>query len=127
MRRLFILLLLAILVCSCTTTYHAKLWDRNTNQYNGMTHQQLIERFGAPVREMSDGGDGYILVFAGERVFSYRASKYGGSVPELQCFMDSDGICSYVQPVNVDSRRAFSAGRTILLLLLLSGLGLVVI
>lgn len=127
MRRLLILLLLAILVCSCTTTYHAKLWDSNTIQYNGMTHQQLVERFGAPVREMGDGGDGYILVFSGERVFSYRASKYGGSVPELQCHMDADGICSFVQTANVDSRRAFSAGKTILLLLILSGLGIVVI
>lgn len=91
-----------------------------------MTHQQLVERFGAPVREMGDGGDGYILVFAGERVFSYRASKYGGSVPELQCHMDSDGICSFVQTANVESQRAFSAGKTILLLLLLGGLGVII-
>lgn len=126
MKRFLILLLLSFLTCSCTTTYHAKLWDRNTIQYNGMTHQQLVERFGAPVREMGDGGDGYILVFAGERVFSYRASKYGGSVPELQCHMDSDGICSFVQTANVESQRAFSAGKTILLLLLLGGLGVII-
>lgn len=126
MKRFLILLLLSFLTCSCTTTYHAKLWDRNTIQYNGMTHQELVERFGAPVREMGDGGDGYILVFAGERVFSYRASKYGGSIPELQCYMDSDGICSYVQTANVESHRAFSAGKTILLLLLLGGLGVII-
>lgn len=113
-----------ILTSSCTTTYKAELLDRNIAQYVGMTHQQLVQQFGAPVRELSDGGDGSILVFAGERVFSYRASKYGGSVPEIQCFMNSDGKCYDVQTTNIYSERAFSFGKTILLLLLLSGLGI---
>ena len=127
MKKILLLLFTIIFACSCSTTYRAKLRDRDTNQYIGMTHQQLIQIHGAPVREMSDGGDGYILVFAGERVFSYRASKYGGSVPELQCYMDADGRCYMIDTANIRSERAFSFGKTILLLLVLSGLGIIVI
>ena len=125
MRRLCFLLVLMAIICSCSTTFKAKLRDRNTGQYIGMTHQQLVQTHGAPVREMGDGGGGYILVFAGERVFSYRASKFGGSVPELQCYMNSDGVCYKTETANIRSDRAFSAGKTILLLLILSGLGII--
>ena len=126
MKKFLFLLFAASLTLSCSTTYSARLWDRDTDQYIGMTHQQLIEKHGAPVREMSDGRDGSILVFAGERVFSYRASKYGGSVPELQCYMDADGYCYKTETANIRSARAFSAGKTILLLILLGGLGIVI-
>lgn len=127
MKKILILLFTIALACSCSTTFKAKLRDRNTGQYIGMTHQQLVQTHGAPVREMGDGGDGYILVFAGERVFSYRASKFGGSVPELQCYMDSNGVCYKTETANIRSDRAFSAGKTILLLLILSGLGIIAI
>jgi hypothetical protein len=127
MKKLLIILLTIILACSCSTTFKAKLLDRHTEQNIGMTHQELIQKYGAPVREMSDGGDGHILVFAGERVFSYRASKYGGSVPELQCYMDADGKCYSTKTANIMSKRAFSFGKTILLLIILSGLGIIII
>ena len=127
MKRILIILFFALLACSCTTTYKAKLRTESTRQYIGMSHQQLVQIFGAPAREMSDGGDGYILVFAGERVFSYRASKFGGSIPEMQCYMDADGRCKLIKTANIKSERAFSAGKTILLLLILSGLGVIVI
>ena len=90
-----------------------------------MSHLQLIQEFGAPAREMSDGADGTIYVFSGDRVFSYRASKFGGSVPELQCYVDSDDLCYKIETANTHSDRAFSAGKTILLLLILSGLGII--
>ena len=125
MKKILALLFSIVITCSCSTTFKAKLRDRNPEHFIGMTHQQLVQRHGAPVREMGDGGDGYILVFAGERVFSYRASKFGGSVPELQCYMDSDGICYKTETANIQSDRAFSAGKTILLMLILSGLGII--
>lgn len=53
-----------------------------------------------------------------KKVFSSRASKYGGSISEIQCFMNSDGKCQFVQTANVYSNRAFSLGKTVLLLLL---------
>lgn len=127
MRKILILFFALLLACSCTTTYRAKLRSRETGLFVGMTHQELIQLFGAPVREMNDGGDGYILVFAGERVFSYRASKFGGSVPELQCYMNANGRCYRIATANTTSDRAFSAGKTILLLLILSGLGIITI
>lgn len=127
MKKILVLFFALLLACSCTTTYKAKLRSREAELVVGKTHQELIQLYGAPVREMSDGGDGYILVFAGERVFSYRASKFGGSVPELQCYMNADGRCYRIATANMTSDRAFSAGKTILLLLVLSGLGIITI
>lgn len=64
MKKMLLLLLAVILTYSYTTTYKAKLLDRDTTHFIGMTHQQLVQQFGAPVRELSYGGNGRILVFA---------------------------------------------------------------
>lgn len=119
MKRFVLLLFLLIFACSCSTTFYARPADRKGFQVEGLTSGELIARFGAPAREMSDGRDGRILVFTGDRVFDYRASKYGSSLPELQCYMGPDDLCYRYETVNMESKRAFSAGKTILLLILL--------
>ena len=119
MKRLILLFVLLIIACSCSTTFRARLKDSRHIQVESLTSGELIAQFGAPAREMSDGRGGRILVFTGDRVFDYRASKFGGSLPELQCFMDTDDICYRYELVNMKSKKVFSAGRTILLLIII--------
>ena len=88
--------------------------DRDPMKFLNYSHQGLIEELGAPVREMSNGNECYILVFSGQNVFNYPANKFGGSLPELQCYMDNDGYCYDVVTKNTQAR-ATSAGKTILL------------
>ena len=76
------------------------------------------------VRSITTGNDLLIIniddaYLTGDRVFDYRASKFGGSLPELQCFMDTDDICYRYELVNMKSKKVFSAGRTILLLIII--------
>lgn len=119
MKKLVLFIVLLAVACSCSTTFHARLKDERHIQVEGLTSGELISQFGAPAREMSDGRDGKILVFTGDRVFDYRASKFGGTLPELQCFMDADDVCYRYDLVNMKSKKVFSAGRTILFLIFL--------
>ena len=119
MKRLFLFFVLLVVACSCSTTFHARLQDEKHFHAEGLTSGELIAQFGAPAREMSDGRDGKILVFTGDRVFDYRASKFGGTLPELQCFMDADDVCYRYEMANMQSKKVFSFGKTLLLLILL--------
>lgn len=119
MKKLILFVVLLILTCSCSATFYARLQDERHFQAEGLTSGELIAQFGAPTREVSDGRDGRILVFTGDRVFDYRASKFGGTLPELQCFMDADDVCYRYEMANMESKKAFSAGKTILLLIFL--------
>ena len=117
--RLFALLLMAVLiVSSCSSTYKARPRERDTLRLLNMNHEELINEFGAPIREMSNGNEGYILVFSGQNVFNYQTNKFGGSLPELQCYMDNNGYCYDVVTTNTQAR-ATSAGKTILLVVLI--------
>ncbi len=117
--RLFALLFVAVLfVSSCSATYKAKPRERDTMRLLNMNHEELINEFGAPIREMSNGDNGYILVFSGQNVFDYQANKFGGSLPELQCYMDNNGYCYDVVTTNTQTR-ATSVGATIAFVLLL--------
>ena len=119
MKKLLLFFVLLIVACSCSTTFHARLQDERNFQVEGLSSGELISQFGAPAREMSDGRDGKILVFTGDRVFNYRASKFGGTLPELQCFMDADDVCYKYEMANMESKKVFSFGKTLLLLILL--------
>ena len=118
MRHLPLLIAIVLLLTSCSATYRARTLESDTLSYINMTHEELVDLLGAPLREVNDGGEGYILVFSGDRAFSYRPSKFGASVPELQCFMDKNGFCYDVVTANTQSR-AISTGKTIGLILLL--------
>lgn len=119
MKKLFLYFMLLIFACSCSTTYQARFRNGSFFQVEGLTSGELISEFGAPAREMSDGKDGKILVFTGDKVFDYQASKFGGTLPELQCFMDADDVCYRYEMVNMQSKKVFSFGKTLLLLILL--------
>lgn len=119
MRQLLLFVTLLVVASSCSTTFHARLRNERRFQIKELTSGELISQFGAPAREMSDGRDGKILVFTGDRVFDYRASKFGGTLPELQCYMDADDVCYKYEMANMQSKKVFSAGKTILLLIFL--------
>ena len=119
MKRLILLVAFFMVTYSCSTTYYARLQDKKHFQAEGLTSGELIAKYGAPAREMSDGRDGRILVFTGDKVFNYPASKFGGTLPELQCYLDVEDICYRFETTNMESRKVFSFGKTLLLLILL--------
>ena len=118
MRHLPLLIVIVLLLTSCSATYRARTLESDTLSYINMTHEELVDLLGAPLREVNDGGEGYILVFSGDRAFSYRPNKFGASVPELQCFMDKNGYCYDVVTANTQSR-AISTAKHIGMIILL--------
>ena len=119
--RLFLLLLCVLQLTSCTTTQYVTV---NQHPYNfvGKTHQEVVMILGAPTREYSDGADGYILTFEGNKyVFSY-GRKYvrnSDTMPTLNLYFNSDGVCTKGKVTNTEPVKAVSAGWTVLLALLL--------
>lgn len=101
-------ILVAVLALSSCSAYRALFDGDNTSgteyyntTYRGQTHSQIVREFGAPDREVSDGADGYILVY--ERVStSSRVDSMGYidndvNVSYVQFFIDGSGICYNVK------------------------------
>ena len=69
--------------------------------YRGQTHSQIVREFGAPDREVSDGADGYILVYekvsTTSRVDSMGYVDHDVNVSYVQFFFDGSGICYNVK------------------------------
>ena len=69
--------------------------------YRGLTHGQIVSEYGAPDREVSDGADGYILVYETYHTSSH--VDYMGFVDHsvrksyIQFFMDRHGVCYNVK------------------------------
>lgn len=57
------LALAAVVVASCGGTHMISLEPEANRMWNGKTHAAIINEYGAPNREMSDGMDGKILVY----------------------------------------------------------------
>jgi len=101
-------ILAAILVLSSCSAYRS-LFDSNTTTgteyynttYRGQTHSQIVREFGAPDREVSDGADGYILVYekvsTTSRVDSMGYVDHDVNVSYVQFFFDGSGICYNVK------------------------------
>ena len=101
-------ILAAILVLSSCSAYRS-LFDSNTTTgteyynttYRGQTHSQIVREFGAPDREVSDGADGYILVYetvsTSSRVDSMGYVDHDVNVSYLQFFIDGSGTCYNVR------------------------------
>lgn len=122
MKRIFLLILVALLFNACSTTYNVTYSQQLLNSYVGLTHQQIVQQLGAPVADVSDGGDGYILVFEGNKeLFQYsdRYSAKSSTLPKAQFYMNADGVCYQVKAANTNSVRVTSVGGTILLVLLI--------
>lgn len=120
---IIISLCVMLLFASCKTTHRVTYSPEYINSFEGKSHQTLIEQLGAPTKEFSDGADGYILVYEGNKELFKYSSEYGnkksGSLPNAQFYMNSDGICQRVRVDNTDSVKVVSVGGTIVLVILL--------
>lgn len=122
MKRALFIVLAIILLASCSTTYRVNYSPYELESYVGMTHEALVQRLGAPISDVSDGGDGYILVFEGNREIFHYSDRYAAkssTLPKAQFYMNSDGVCYKVRTANTDAIRVTSVGGTIALVLLL--------
>lgn len=120
--KIFFLILGVFLFTSCSTTYRVKYSQNKLNTYVGLSHQELVQRLGAPISEISDGGDGYILVFEGNKeLFDYSSwyATKSKTLPKAQFYMTPDGVCYKVQVSNTDPVKRISVGGTIALVLLI--------
>lgn len=101
-------ILSAVLLFTGCSTYKAILDGSNTSgteyynsTYRGQTHSQIVREFGAPDREVSDGADGYILVYetvsTSSRVDSMGYVDHDVNVSYLQFFIDGSGTCYNVR------------------------------
>lgn len=116
----FLLLITGLLMCSCTSTYKAELKNEYVFNPDNKSYQELVNMYGAPVRIFSDGVNGYVAVFSGTNVFDYNVSKFGGTTPELQCYIENDtNICYKHKFANLRADNVFNPGLTVLLLLAL--------
>lgn len=75
--------------------------DYYNSTYRGHTHGQIVKEYGAPDREVSDGEDGYILVYE-----TYHTSSHVDNMgfidhsvrkSYIQFFMDRNGVCYNVR------------------------------
>ena len=122
MKRAIILAISALILISCSTTQKVYYSQNVLDTYLGITHQELVEDLGAPTEQVSDGSDGYILVYEGNRrLFSY-SSKYANksaTLPKAEFYMNADGIVQKVRADNTNSIKVTSVGGTIALVLLI--------
>lgn len=119
-KRFLLIAVLGVLSISSCTTYQYVTTVKNTNYLIGETHKMVVMELGAPNGEYSDGAGGYILSYEGNRqIFDYsrKYSRNTSTVPTLQVYFNSQGICTDVKAVNTEPVRAVNAWWTILLVL----------
>lgn len=112
MKKSLVLVLLLLLFASCSSTYRVSFSQSHLDSYIGCSHQQLVQFFGAPIDQVSDGTS---------ELFTYsdRYVAKSHTLPKAQFYMNSDGICYKVRAANTDPVRVTSVGRTIAMVLLL--------
>ena len=123
MKRLFFLSVILVLLASCSSTERVSYSQSTLDSFVGQTHEELVQRLGAPTESVPDGGEGYILVYEGNKdIFRY-SSKYAsksGTLPKAQLYMSKDGVCQRVRVDNTDSVKVTKVGGTIVLVLILA-------
>lgn len=95
---------LALSSCSTSSKLSSGKTVSGTEYYNslyvGQSHAKIVQEFGAPSREVSDGGDGYILVY---EWFNYSSSYDGSFIHNnvyrtyIEFYMDTGGICQSIR------------------------------
>lgn len=70
MKRLFFLAVILVLLASCSSTERVSYSQSTLDSFVGQTHEELVQKLGAPTESVPDGGEGYILVYEGKRIFS---------------------------------------------------------
>lgn len=118
----YLLIVTAIIALAGCSSYNnlSRTYVSGTEYYNstyrGCTHGQIVKEYGAPDREVSDGEDGYILVYE-----TYHTSSHiddmgfvNHSVRKsyIQFFMDRNGVCYNVKTNKMspsEAKGAFAA------------------
>ena len=110
-------------MASCSSTERVSYSQSTLDSFVGQTHEELVQRLGAPTESVPDGGEGYILVYEGNKdIFRY-SSKYAsksGTLPKAQLYMSKDGVCQRVRVDNTDSVKVTRVGGTIVLVFILA-------
>ncbi|MBO4924197.1 MAG: hypothetical protein J5382_08755 [Bacteroidales bacterium] len=115
-----ILLLLAALAAgavSCTVPRYVSAEPAFNDEWVGRSYSEIVQTFGAPDREVSDGQGGSIVVYEGG-ITEYLGSYYPGPTiirrgeNYMQYFVDEDGTCYKVLTDRViqDGRRFYLMG-----------------
>ena len=89
-------LLMTLVLSSCSSTYHAYPTVRNPESFKGMSHKQIVMSYGAPTQMMPDGEGGYILVYVGNKslfIYNNYYAKGARQLPTAQFFMSSERVC----------------------------------
>ena len=119
--RYLLIVAAAIALTGCSSYYnmgntYVSGNDYYNSAYRGHTHGQIVKEYGAPDREVSDGEDGYILVYE-----TYHTSSHVDSMgyidrtvrkSYIQFFMDRNGVCYYVNTNKLapgEAEEAFAA------------------
>lgn len=116
-----------VLMTSCITTYHLKIIsteDEARARWKGATKQEIIQNFGPPNSERSDGGDGTLLVYNMNRSDgeTINRSHY------IWFYLNSNNVCTnlksdyFYKTERIPVRKLSGAG--IAIIVLLSGVGL---
>lgn len=122
MKKILSLILFALTLVSCSTTHRVSYSQSAIDGYVGCTHEELVQRLGAPTETVSDGNDGYILVYVGNKDLFRYDSKYAskaGTLPKAQFYMDKNNVCQKVRVDDTDSIKVTNVGGTIALVLLI--------
>jgi len=114
-RYIFFLLATLLSAVSCSSPRYVSSQPYMQDEWTGRTHAEIIQEFGAPDRELSDGADGLILVYE-----SFSSNVSGHTIYTsrefIEFYLDADGSCYDVR-TNGQRRdgRQFSFLKTFLL------------
>ena len=116
MKRYLILLAVALLsVVSCSVPRYISVEPDLQDEWVLRTHAEIVQSFGAPSREVSDGEDGRILVYE-DFYTTYETDEFVGeyaTASQEYCdfkefYINADGIC-----YDVRSNETIQSGRRI--------------
>lgn len=122
MKKIVLTIISVLLLMSCSVTHKVRYNQQSLDSFVGYTHQEIVDELGAPTDDVSDGRDGYLLVYEGNKELFKYTSKYAsksGTLPKATFYMDSNGVCQRVRADNTDSLKITSVGGTIVLVLLI--------
>ena len=119
----YYILLFATLLCvmSCSTPRYISSELTLKSEWVGRSHEEIIQRFGAPSREVSNGADGLILVY--ESFYTtHKTEEFMGdyTTTSKECrdfkefYLRANGICYDVRTnETIRDGNKFSVGGTI--------------
>jgi hypothetical protein len=107
MKRIIIFILLAVTLCatSCTTPRYVSAEPYYNDEWVGRSYADIVQTFGAPDRESSDGLGGSIIVYQ-DGITEMIGGYYGPTIIRngenyVQYFIGDDDVCYKVMTDHV--------------------------